>query len=183
MILNKPVSYISHLDDDKEFTPASSLITPDNYYNLQNQETTSKRNPIFNRDGLAPAGRLDIDSSGMLVLTQDGRIAKQIIGEESADIEKEYLVRVEGTITDDDMKLLNHGLTLDDYELKPAKVNWQNKDQLNFILIEGRNRQIRKMCELVGLKVIGLKRVRIGNVRLNDLPEGKWRFLSEEESF
>ena len=183
VILNKPVSYISHLDDDKEFTPASSLITPDNYYNSQNQETTSKRNSIFNRDGLAPAGRLDIDSTGMLVLTQDGRIAKQIIGEESADIEKEYLVRVEGTITDDDMKLLNHGLTLDDYELKPAKVNWQNKDQLNFILIEGRNRQIRKMCELVGLKVNGLKRVRIGNVKLNDLPEGKWRFLTEEESF
>ena len=182
VILNKPVSYISHLDDDKEFTPASSLITPDNYYNL-NLETTSNRNPIFNREGLAPAGRLDIDSSGMLVLTQDGRIAKKIIGEESADIEKEYLVRVEGTINDDDMKLLNHGLTLDDYELKPAKVNWQNKDQLNFVLIEGRNRQIRKMCELVGLKVNGLKRVRIGNVRLNDLPEGKWRFLSEEESF
>jgi len=182
VILNKPVSYISHLDDDKEFTPASSLITPDNYYNL-NLETTSNRNPIFNREGLAPAGRLDIDSSGMLVLTQDGRIAKKIIGEESADIEKEYLVRVEGTINDDDMKLLNHGLTLDDYELKPAKVNWQNKDQLNFVLIEGRNRQIRKMCELVGLRVNGLKRVRIGNVRLNDLPEGKWRFLSEEESF
>jgi len=182
VILNKPVSYISHLDDDKEFTPASSLITPDNYYNL-NLETTSNRNPIFNREGLAPAGRLDIDSSGMLVLTQDGRIAKKIIGEESADIEKEYLVRVEGTINDDDMKLLNHGLTLDDYELKPAKVNWQNKDQLNFILIEGRNRQIRKMCELVGLRVNGLKRVRIGNVRLNDLPEGRWRFLSEDESF
>ena len=183
VILNKPVSYISHLDDDKEFTPASSLITPNNYYDSQKNETTSKRNPIFNRDGLAPAGRLDIDSSGMLVLTQDGRIAKQIIGEESADIEKEYLVRVEGTINDDEMKLLNHGLTLDDYELKPAKVNWQNKDQLNFILIEGRNRQIRKMCELVGLRVNGLKRVRIGNVRLNDLPEGKWRFLSGEESF
>ena len=182
VILNKPVSYISHLDDDKEFTPASSLITPDNYYNL-NLETTSNRNPIFNREGLAPAGRLDIDSSGMLVLTQDGRIAKKIIGEESADIEKEYLVRVEGTINDEDMKLLNHGLTLDDYELKPAKVNWQNKDQLNFILIEGRNRQIRKMCELVGLRVNGLKRVRIGNVRLNDLPEGRWRFLSEDESF
>jgi len=182
IILNKPVSYISHLDDDKEFTPASSLITPDNYYNL-NIETTSNRNPVFNREGLAPAGRLDIDSSGMLVLTQDGRIAKKIIGEESADIEKEYLVRVKGTITDEDMKLLNHGLTLDDYELKPAKVSWQNEDQLNFVLIEGRNRQIRKMCELVGLKVNGLKRVRIGNVRLNDLPEGKWRFLSEEESF
>ena len=183
VILNKPVGYISHLDDQKEFKPASSLIIPDNYHNLNNQESTSKRNPIFNRDGLAPAGRLDIDSSGLLVLTQDGRVAKQIIGEGSADIEKEYLVRVEGTIVDEDLKLLNHGLMLDEYKLKPAKVNWQNKDQLNFVLIEGRNRQIRKMCELVGLKVNGLKRVRIGNVRLRDLPEGKWRFLSEEESF
>ena len=183
VILNKPVGYISHLDDQKEFKPASSLIIPDNYHNLNNQESTSKRNPIFNRDGLAPAGRLDIDSSGLLVLTQDGRVAKQIIGEGSADIEKEYLVRVEGTIVDEGLKLLNHGLMLDEYKLKPAKVNWQNKDQLNFVLIEGRNRQIRKMCELVGLKVNGLKRVRIGNVRLRDLSEGKWRFLSGEESF
>ena len=84
---------------------------------------------------------------------------------------------------DEDLKLLNYGLMLDEYKLKPAKVNWQNKDQLNFVLIEGRNRQIRKMCELVGLKVNGLKRVRIGNVRLRDLPEGKWRFLSKEELF
>ena len=183
VILNKPVGYISHLDDDKEFTPASSLIIPDNYNNSNNQESTSKRSPIFNRDGLAPAGRLDIDSSGLLVLTQDGRIAKQIIGEESAEIEKEYLVRVEGVLSDNNLQLLNHGLTLDDYELKPAKVSWQNKDQLKFVLIEGRNRQIRKMCELVDLKVKGLKRVRIGNVRLSDLPEGRWRFLSEEESF
>ena len=183
VILIKPVGYISHLDDDKEFTPASSLIIPDNYNNSNNQESTSKRSPIFNRDGLAPAGRLDIDSSGLLVLTQDGRIAKQIIGEESAEIEKEYLVRVEGVLSDNNLQLLNHGLTLDDYELKPAKVSWQNKDQLKFVLIEGRNRQIRKMCELVGLKVKGLKRVRIGNVRLSDLPEGRWRFLSEGESF
>lgn len=183
VILNKPVGFISHLDDEKEFSPASSLITPDNYYNSNNREANSKRNPIFNREGLAPAGRLDIDSSGLLVLTQDGRIAKQIIGEESADIEKEYLVRVEGSLADKGLELLNHGLVLDEYELKPAKVSWQNKDQLNFVLIEGRNRQIRKMCELVGLKVNGLKRVRIGNVRLSDMGEGKWRFLNNEESF
>jgi len=183
IILNKPVGYISHLDDDKEFTPASSLIIPNNYYKIEGQDIESERNPIFNRDGLAPAGRLDIDSSGLLVLTQDGRIAKKIIGEESAIIEKEYLVRVEGNLTKEGLELLNHGLSLDGYDLKPAKVAWQNKEQLNFILIEGRNRQIRKMCELVSLKVIGLKRVRIGNVKLSSIPEGKWRFLSEHESF
>ena len=178
IIINKPVGYISHLDDRKEFKPAASLINSENYHN-----SSSKKKSSFNKDGLAPAGRLDIDSSGMLILTKDGRIAKKIIGEKSLYIEKEYLVRVEGNLTDKGLKLLNHGLTLDGYQLKPAKVKWQNKDQLNFVLIEGRNRQIRKMCELVGLKVIGLKRVRIGNIMLNDLPEGKWRFLLDKESF
>ena len=123
VILNKPVGYISHLDDEKEFTPASSLVTPDNFYINNNVRQNSR----FNTTGLAPAGRLDIDSSGLLVLTQDGRIAKQIIGE-NAIIEKEYLVRIDGTLNDTSMDLLNHGLSLDDYKLKPAKVFWQNED-------------------------------------------------------
>jgi 23S rRNA pseudouridine2604 synthase len=131
---------------------------------------------------MAPAGRLDIDSTGLLVLTQDGRIAKQLIGEDS-DIEKEYLVRVEGTLSDTGLALLNHGLELDGKKLRPAKVNWQNEDQLKFILKEGKKRQIRRMCELVGLRVTGLKRVRIGDVRLGDLPLGQWRFLKEGERF
>ena len=178
VILNKPVGYISHLDDDKEFTPASSLVIPDNFY-INNEARQSSR---FNTTGLAPAGRLDIDSSGLLVLTQDGRIAKQIIGE-NAIMEKEYLVRVDGTLKNNSMDLLNHGLTLDGYKLKPAKVFWQNEDQLSFTLTEGRNRQIRRMCELVGVKVIGLKRVRIGNVRLGDIPTKRWRFLELNENF
>ncbi|MDB4138600.1 pseudouridine synthase [Methylophilaceae bacterium] len=178
VILNKPVGYISHLDDEKEFTPASSLITPDNFYINNNVRQNSR----FNTTGLAPAGRLDIDSSGLLVLTQDGRIAKQIIGE-NAIIEKEYLVRIDGTLNDTSMDLLNHGLSLDDYKLKPAKVFWQNEDQLSFTLIEGRHRQIRRMCDLVGVTVVGLKRVRIGNVRLGDIPTKRWRFLNSNESF
>jgi|TARA_B110000008_G_scaffold55365_1_gene54855 23S rRNA pseudouridine2604 synthase len=178
VILNKPVGYISHLDDEKEFTPASSLVTPDNFYINNN----TRQNSRFNTTGLAPAGRLDIDSSGLLVLTQDGRIAKQIIGE-NAIIEKEYLVRIDGTLNDTSMDLLNHGLSLDDYKLKPAKVFWQNEDQLSFTLIEGRHRQIRRMCDLVGVTVVGLKRVRIGNVRLGDIPTKRWRFLNSNESF
>jgi 23S rRNA pseudouridine2604 synthase len=173
------VGYISHLDDDKAFTPAASLVTQDNF---QASKLHSSRNPRFNTDGLAPAGRLDIDSSGLLVLTQDGRIAKTIIGEQST-IEKEYLVRVEGKLVKQGLDLLRHGLLLDGYKLKHAEVEWQNDDQLRFVLIEGRNRQIRRMCELVGLHVIGLKRVRIGNVRLGDLPTGMWRFLEEKENF
>ena len=178
VILNKPVGYISHLDDEKEFTPASSLVTPDNFY-INND---AKKNSRFNTTGLAPAGRLDIDSSGLLVLTQDGRIAKQIIGE-NAIIEKEYLVRIDGALNNASMDLLNHGLTLDDHKLKPAKVFWQNEDQLSFTLIEGRNRQIRRMCELVGVRVVGLKRVRIGNVKLGDIPTKRWRFLNPNENF
>ena len=132
--------------------------------------------------GLAPAGRLDIDSLGLLVLTQDGRIAKQLIGEDS-EIEKEYLVRVEGKLSDKNLALLNHGLSLDGEALKPAKVSWQNEDQLCFILKEGKKRQIRRMCELVDLTVLGLKRIRIGKVVLGNLPIGKWRYLGEGEQF
>ena len=178
VILNKPVGYISHLDDDKEFIPASSLVVPDNFY-INND---GRQNSRFNTTGLAPAGRLDIDSSGLLVLTQDGRIAKQIIGE-NAIIEKEYLVRIYGALDNNAMDLLNHGLTLEGYKLKPAKVFWQNEAQLSFTLIEGRNRQIRRMCELVGVKVVALKRVRIGNVKLGDIPTKRWRFLGANENF
>ena len=125
---------------------------------------------------------MDIDSSGLLVLTQDGRIAKLLIGENSP-IEKEYLVRVEGKIAPNGLQLLCHGLSLDEVQLKPAKVSWQNEDQLRFVLKEGRNRQIRRMCELVGLHVVGLKRIRIGQIPLGNIPVGQWRFLRENEKF
>ena len=105
-----------------------------------------------------------------------------LIGENSP-IEKEYLVRVEGTLTPEGLHQLNHGLSLDGVELKPAKVSWQNTDQLRFVLREGRKRQIRRMCELVGLKVIGLKRIRIGQIPLGNLPVGQWRHLGPNERF
>jgi 23S rRNA pseudouridine2604 synthase len=132
--------------------------------------------------GLAPAGRLDIDSTGLLVLTQDGRVARQLIGDDSS-VEKEYLVRVDGLLDSHNLALLNHGLSLDGKELRPAKVSWANHEQLSFVLKEGRKRQIRRMCELVGLRVTGLKRVRIGRVVLGDLPVGQWRFLRGSEGF
>jgi 23S rRNA pseudouridine2604 synthase len=132
--------------------------------------------------GLAPAGRLDIDSTGLLVLTQDGRVARQLISDDSK-VEKEYLVRVEGALDVKSLAMLNHGLELDGKKLRPAKVAWANPEQLRFVLTEGRKRQIRRMCELVGLRVTGLKRVRIGRVRLGDLPLGQWRFLREGEAF
>jgi 23S rRNA pseudouridine2604 synthase len=131
---------------------------------------------------LAPAGRLDIDSVGLIVFTQDGRIAKQLIGQDS-QIEKEYLVRVEGTLSAEGLEKLNFGLSLDGQPLKRAKVSWQNEDQLRFALREGKKRQIRRMCELVGLKVTGLKRIRIGSVVLGKLAEGQWRYLRADERF
>lgn len=132
--------------------------------------------------GLAVAGRLDIDSQGLLVLTQDGRIAKKLIGEDS-EVDKEYLVRVQGRLSEAGLALLNHGLSLDGKPLRPAQVRWQNADQLRFVLREGKKRQIRRMCELVGLRVVGLKRVRIGRVSLGDLPAGQWRYLRADERF
>lgn len=178
ILINKPIGYVSGQAEDG-YEPASVLVTNDNHW--EEDPCRIRIEPRFLRK-LAPAGRLDIDSTGLLVLTQDGRVAKQIIGEYS-DVEKEYLVRVEGNLSAEGMKLLNHGLELDGVELQPAKVSWQNEDQLRFVLREGRKRQIRRMCELVGLRVVGLKRIRIGRVTLSKLPVGQWRYLGEHEKF
>lgn len=179
ILLNKPVGYVSH-QSDKGYRPAASLIQASTQYRAGGRGGAAF-DPAHLR-GLAPAGRLDIDSQGLLVLTQDGRIARQLIGEDS-DLEKEYLVRIEGRIAGNGLALLNHGLVLDGQALRPAHVQWQNEDQLHFVLREGRKRQIRRMCEQVGLRVVGLKRVRMGRVVLGDLPLGQWRYLREGERF
>lgn len=129
---------------------------------------------------LAPLGRLDMDSRGLLLLSEDGVLAKAVIGPEST-LDKEYLVRVSGQVTEGKLKQLRHGLRLDGRQLKPAKVSVVGDQQLRFVLTEGRNRQIRRMCDLVGLGVTDLYRVRIGPLRLGDLPEGRWRALTPEE--
>jgi 23S rRNA pseudouridine2604 synthase len=191
VLLHKPIGYVSGQAEDG-YEPAAVLFQPDNRW--KDDPSGIKPHPNHHRH-LAPAGRLDIDSTGLLVLTQDGRIAKALIGDDS-DIEKEYLVRVEfvghevpeGTLPNaalapDKLALLNHGLELDGEALKPAKVSWQNEQQLRFVLREGKKRQIRRMCELVGLKVVGLKRVRIGRIPLGHLPVGQWRYLAPWERF
>jgi 23S rRNA pseudouridine2604 synthase len=192
ILLNKPVGYVSGQAEDGH-APAVSLITPRTHWT---GDSSRVRFNFKQLQGLAPAGRLDIDSVGLLVLTQDGRVARQLIGEDS-EVEKEYLVRV-GYITPnggvihqhvqnvfpaDRLALLRNGLSLDGERLKPAQVSWQNPEQLRFVLTEGKKRQIRRMCELVGLTVMGLKRIRIGNVMLGNLPPGKWRYLGTHERF
>lgn len=92
-------------------------------------------------------------------------------------------MRVRGKLDEKGLALLNHGLSLDGEKLRPAQVEWQNEDQLRFVLKQGKKRQIRRMCELVGLRVVGLKRIRMGKVKLGRLPPGKWRYLAPGESF
>ena len=178
IILNKPVGYVSG-QAEKGYRPASVLLTP---ANRAKGDKSGLKLPPARMKNLAPAGRLDIDSQGLIVFTQDGRVAKKLIGERS-EVEKEYIVRVDGNVTEDALKLLNYGLSLDGIPLKKAIVTRLNNEQLRFVLRQGKKRQIRRMCEQVGLKVVGLKRVRIGEIRLGSLPEGKWRCLAPGEEF
>jgi 23S rRNA pseudouridine2604 synthase len=187
IVVHKPVGYVSN-QPEGDYPPAVVLVTPENRWS---GDAAPLRFSATHLRSLAPAGRLDIDSTGLLILTQDGRIAKQLIGEHS-DIDKEYLVRVRyGDVEQNvdqqfpahQLELLRYGLSLDDVQLKPAQVTWQNGEQLRFVLREGRKRQIRRMCELVGLEVLGLKRVRMGDVTLGALPPGQWRYLQPGESF
>ncbi|HEX5355926.1 MAG TPA: pseudouridine synthase, partial [Aquabacterium sp.] len=189
ILIHKPIGYVSGQAEDG-YEPAVALIRPENRWHDDKLPVQLTRGHLKN---LAPAGRLDIDSTGLLVLTQDGRVAKQLIGEDSG-VEKEYLVRVvyeaepeaenvSAVVPPEAIEQLKFGLELDGRQLKPAQVSWQNEQQLRFVLREGRKRQIRRMCELVGLKVVGLKRVRMGRITLGKLPLGQWRFLRPDERF
>ena len=187
ILLHKPVGYVSGQAEDG-YEPAVVLVEPRHHWRGDASHT---RFTPAQRKGLAPAGRLDIDSTGLLVLTQDGRVARQLIGEDS-DVEKEYLVRVQmgqvainvqAAFPPAQLARLRHGLSLDGQPLKPAQVSWQNPEQLRFVLKEGKKRQIRRMCEAVGLTVTGLKRVRIGQIALGHLPVGQWRYLGDHERF
>ncbi|WP_435370752.1 pseudouridine synthase [Hydrogenophaga intermedia] len=194
-LLHKPVGYVSGLPEDGH-EPAVVLLKPANRWK---DDRGPRRFSPAQLKGLAPAGRLDIDSTGLLVLTQDGRVARTLIADDS-EVEKEYLVRVvwapngpqgEGVVEQDvqavfpagQLARLRHGLSLDDQPLKHAQVDWINPEQLRFVLTEGKKRQIRRMCEAVGLHVVGLKRVRIGRVMLGKLPPGQWRYLGADEAF
>ena len=187
ILLHKPVGYVSGQAEDGH-PPAVTLVQGRTHWR---EDASRRRFQPAQLRGLAPAGRLDIDSVGLLILTQDGRIARQLIGEDS-DVEKEYLVRVafghvreqvQAAVPREAIARLRHGLSLDGQALKPAQVDWQNPEQLRFVLKEGRKRQIRRMCELVGLQVVGLKRIRIGRVVLGHLPVGQWRYLGPDEGF
>lgn len=172
VVLHKPVGIVSaHPEGDQ--IPAARLLTK---ASLQGEAEIIPRS----KQTLAPLGRLDQDSRGLLLLSEDGVLAKALIGPEST-LDKEYLVRVRGEMSERKIALLRHGLELDGRQLRPAEVDEIGPNRLRIILREGRNRQIRRMCELVELDVTDLFRTRIGPLELGDLPEGKWRPLTGEE--
>ena len=172
LMLHKPVNVVSSQPDPGQ-VPAIRLITRD--------ALVGEAPYIPDRDtSLAPLGRLDMDSRGLLLLSDDGVVAKAVIGPAS-NLDKEYRVRVSGPVSDKALALLRHGLYLDGRALKPARVFLKGESRLTFMLREGRNRQIRRMCELVDLRVVDLARTRIGPLKLGELPEGKWRVITAEE--
>ncbi|MDG2523521.1 pseudouridine synthase [Caulobacter segnis] len=172
VMLHKPVGVVSGTPEGEQI-PAVRLLTK------AALQGASPSIPGF-KNKFAPVGRLDQDSRGLLILSEDGVVAKAVIGPAS-DLEKEYIVRVAGKIDARKLAMLRWGLELDGRKLKHAKVEEIGAQTLRFILKEGRNRQIRRMCDLVELRVVDLLRVRVGDLALGDLPEGKWRVLTAEE--
>jgi 23S rRNA pseudouridine2604 synthase len=170
-VLNKPVGYVSGQPEPGQ-TPAVRLLT--------GAARVGEGAVPDARASLPPLGRLDMDSHGLLLLSNDGVLAKAVIGPQSA-LDKEYLVRVTGRVAEPKLARLRHGLSLDGRRLKPAKVAVVSGQTLRFVLSEGRNRQIRRMCEQVGLHVVDLQRIRIGPLLLGDLAEGRWRALGADE--
>lgn len=171
ILIHKPLGYVSGQPEPDKI-PAVRLLTEANRVG---------EGAVPAEDAsLPPIGRLDEDSRGLLMLSSDGVVAKAVIGPQSS-LDKEYLVRVAGDVTEKKLALLRRGLMLDGRILKYAKVSRMEQNRLRFILTEGRNRQIRRMCEMVDLEVIDLLRIRVGPIHLNNLPEGKWRMITPEE--
>ncbi len=171
LIINKPIGYVSAQAQNGE-KPAIVLIKPENC--IENIKSD------FSHLKIPALGRLDKDSHGLLILSNDGVLAKNVISPET-ESEKEYIVKVNGHLNNEKIAKLRHGLTLDGRKLKPAKVKQIGENTLNFVLREGRNRQIRRMCAMLGLEVFDLQRIRIGQIKLGNLELGKWRRLTDAE--
>ena len=164
-MLNKPRGYLCATVDDRGRKCVTELVDEIN-------------------ERIYPVGRLDMISEGMLLLTNDGEL-KNRLTHPSHTIEKIYRVKVAGTVSDEQLNTLCSPLVIDDYKIRPCVVTRGEADEsgtvLKFVLTEGRNRQIRKMCEIAGLTVKRLSRVSIGKLKLDGLPVGKWRYLDEDE--
>lgn len=148
----------------------------------------SRKSVIDMLDGLKervyPVGRLDYDTSGLLLLTNDGDLAFKLT-HPSHGVDKKYVARISGTINENELKQLENGVKIDDYITSRAKVKIlkteKGSSRIEITIHEGKNRQVRKMLETVGKTVLSLKRVEFGGLNLEGLPEGRWRYLSDEE--
>lgn len=165
VMLNKPVGYVTTMSDEKG-RPTVKDLTDD----------------VGAR--VYPVGRLDLESEGLLLLTNDGELANRLTHPRH-EIPKYYLVTVKGEVTLQQRKKLGSAMDIDGYTIRPVRneVISMNEEQtvLKLELFEGRNRQIRKMCEKVDLKVLKLKRIAIGTINLGNLKVGTWRRLTKEQ--
>ncbi|EEY60973.1 ribosomal large subunit pseudouridine synthase F, putative [Phytophthora infestans T30-4] len=188
LVLNKPLGYVSSQPELNK-TPAVRLLTFENEcQELSRVKPRQNVEPVALWK-MAVCGRLDVNSTGLLLFTQDGTVAKKLL-DPKGGIEKEYLVRVDlnlDPLTDKirrKIEVLQAGVTSDEgitYRAKSVEI--LNANQLRVVLTEGKNRHIRRMCEHVGLRVMALKRVRIGGVKLGSLPVGQWRYLQPNDTF
>lgn len=167
VLLNKPIGYVTTVKDQFSRDIVTDLVKGVNIK-------------------LLPVGRLDMYTSGALILTNDGDFIYKVTHPKH-EIEKTYNATVKGKITEEDVKKLRSGVEIDDYITKPAEVKILKIDQekdisrLQITIHEGKNRQVRKMCEAVGKKVLALHRAKIGNITVKDLKIGEWRYLTKKE--
>jgi 23S rRNA pseudouridine2604 synthase len=198
ILLNKPLGVISCQPERAGQVPAIQLCGWDTQFTVNPkdpprdrfEEYLNKGQQPKDQGGWAVAGRLDSNSTGLLVLTQSGRVAQSLVSPNST-IDKEYLVRVEQILDPSQVEVKEilrklgdkEGVLHDGERLTARKIKIVNENQLKFILTQGKNHHIRRMCEVVGLRVQAIKRVRIGQVSLVNLPVGKWRFLKPYEKF
>ena len=166
ILLNKPIGYVTTVKDQFERPSVLDLVKV--------------------KQRVVPVGRLDMYTSGALILTNDGDFVYQVTHPKH-EIDKTYTVTIKGIVTEQDVELLKNGVKIEEYTTKPAKVKIlktdleKNSSRLEIIIHEGKNRQIRKMCEAVGYPVLALHRSKISGIGVKDLPLGKWRFLSKQE--
>lgn len=166
ILLNKPIGYVTTVKD--QFSRDSVLDL------------------VKIKERLVPVGRLDMYTSGALILTNDGNFVYQVTHPKH-EIEKTYTVTIKGIVKKEEAEMLRDGVVIDDYKTKPAKVKILKTDEeknisrLEITIHEGKNRQIRKMCETIGHKVLALHRSKIAGIGVKDIPLGKWRYLKDYE--
>ncbi|MGY1520324.1 rRNA pseudouridine synthase [Luteimonas sp. A482] len=175
LLLHKPPGF----DAITGANPAAALVTPATRWS----EDASGVRPLqqhFQR--LVPLMPLEREASGLVVLSQDGRVRRRL-AEDVDTIEQEFIVEVDGTLGPWGLSRLNHGLVYEGRPLPPCKVSWQNEIRLRFAIKAVRDGQLRDMCAQVGLKVVSIRRIRIGRIPLAKMPAGSWRYLPVGEKF